>query len=59
MSRQSLSQYANVNNLLKAALAASAPRSQLHQICREFGLHSWHSNAAQNPKYSQWSNNES
>lgn len=58
MSKLSLSQYANVNNLLKAALAASAPRRQLHQICREFGLHSWHSNADQNPNYSKWSNNE-
>lgn len=58
MCRQSLSQYANLNNLLKAALAASAPRQQLHQICREFGLHSWYSNANQNPNYSKWSNNE-
>lgn len=49
----SLTYYANLNNLLKAA-----PRNQIHSLCRELGFHSWHCNAKQNPNYGKWSNNE-
>lgn len=50
MTQMILTQYAHLNNELK-----NVPRHLMHQYCRQFGLHSWHTNAKQNPNYAKWS----
>lgn len=52
MNTLSLTYYENLRQLLQAA-----PRSQLHNLCRELGFHSW-DNAKRHPNYGKWSNNE-